>query len=106
MLGFLKFCKKSRTDENVEFLNQVRKYKITSVEKRVIMQNEIYDKFIRINSKHQLNISLELSKMMDVRVSKSLGDIDLFHEVEEFVKSMIVVDSYPRYLAELKEDSQ
>jgi hypothetical protein len=64
------------------------------------MQHEIFKDFILIGGKHQLNITQESSEQIKAKLEKSLGDIDLFHEVEEFVKSMIVVDSYPRYLAE------
>ncbi len=61
---------------------------------------------MKIGAKKQLNISEELSKQIEARVLKSLGNMDLFHEVEEFVKSMIVVDAYPRYLKFIGEDSQ
>jgi CHASE1-domain containing sensor protein len=100
--GFMKFCKQAFSDENVSFLNQVRKYRKSSVEKRIQMQHEIYTYFLKIGSKHQLNISSELSNQMEIRISKSLGDVDVFHDVEELVKSMIVVDSYPRYLKHLE----
>jgi PAS domain-containing protein len=103
--GFLQFCKTSRTEESVLFLNEIRKYKTSSVEKRVTMQHTIYETFIRIGTKSQLNISLDLSKQVEIRLLKSLGDVELFHEIEEFVKSMIVVDSYPRYLRHIGDSS-
>lgn len=79
-------------------MEAVRKYKKSSVEQRNEMQGVIYSNFLKIGAKHQLNISENLSKQVDVRVMKGLGEIDLFHDVEEFVKSMVVVDSYQRYL--------
>ncbi|KAL0477536.1 regulator of G-protein signaling [Acrasis kona] len=103
--AFLAFCKNNRTEENGLFLEEVRRYKKSAVEKRAEKQFYIFSNFIKIGSPHQLNISSELSTHMESRLNKSLGDSDLFNNIEELIKSEIVVDLYPRFLNQEKKKS-
>ncbi len=94
----LRFAEKIHTEEAVRFLIDVHDYKRAKVDKRAEIQSQIYEKYLRIGSTHQLNISNALSESMSVKVQQSLGDVDLFKDVEELIRGMVVLEVYPRFL--------
>jgi PAS domain-containing protein len=96
--NFIRFCRKHKNDENVKFLEAVLKYKKSPFERKIVMQKQIFDQYLCIGSENQLNISADMSMRMEAKLEKSFGDDDVFEMVEELIKSMIVVDSYPLFL--------
>jgi CHASE1-domain containing sensor protein len=98
----LQFAKKELNDENLLFLDSVTRFKRMPLEQRVDMQKQIYDEFIAHGADRQLNINKDLATNLYIKMGKSLGDLNLFDEVEEFVKRMVVEDFYPRFAADEK----
>jgi PAS domain-containing protein len=96
--ALLKFCEKEKNAENVVFLDAVAVYKRKRVEQRVEMQREIFNKFIKVGSSMQLNIPHTTSEEYRVLVNKRLGDEEVFGPLEDVVKTMIMQDSYPRFM--------
>jgi hypothetical protein len=99
--AFKKFCEKEFNSENIEFLEAVAAYRRAPLEKRVQMQGEIFDRFIRIDAERQLNTDSDLKLEYSLRVSKSLGDVTLFDDLEDKVKDMMLHDSYARFMQQL-----
>lgn len=93
----LEFCKHEKNDEMVTFLILVQKYRQQKVEKRMELQREIFDKYIRVGAKYQLNISADLSQDIESKINKGLVHIDTYKKIEEFVKIMIITDVLPRF---------
>jgi PAS domain-containing protein len=98
--ALLEFSRKEHSSESVLFLIEIQQYRQSPTDKRVEMQGEIYAKFISKEGRKQLNISSELAAQTASKVSKSLGDIDVFCDIEDAVKTMILLDLYPRFLKE------
>jgi PAS domain-containing protein len=101
----VEFAKKEMNEENLHFLERVTMYKKLPLEHRVDMQRQIYEKFVLNGGELQLNVDVELAKTLAIKMGKSLGDLSLFDEVEDFVKRMVVQDIYPRFVTEEKNRS-
>jgi CHASE1-domain containing sensor protein len=96
--NLLQFAERIHAGEAIRFLIDVHEYKKSKVDKRAEKQFQIFEKYLRVGASLQLNISMELSERMMVNVQQSLGDVDLFKEVEEQVRGMVVLEVYPRFL--------
>jgi PAS domain-containing protein len=101
----LQFCRNEKSDENILFLEALLQYKKKNVSDRVEMQRVIYEKYIKASAPKQLNINQELAATVGMKLIKSVGDIDLFKDVEQAVKVLVVTDAYPRFLKEQEETS-
>ncbi len=96
--NLLQFAERIHAGEAIRFLIDVHEYKKSKVDKRAEKQFQIFEKYLRVGASQQLNISMELSERMMVNVQQSLGDVNLFKEVEEQVRGMVVLEVYPRFL--------
>ncbi len=73
-------------------------YKKADIEARVRMQNEIYEKYIQVDAPMQLNITTDMAKAVESKLANSIGNIDLFSEIESAVKTLFMIDVYPRFI--------
>ncbi|KAL0485383.1 regulator of G-protein signaling [Acrasis kona] len=97
--AFKKFCEQEKNAENIEFLEQLEKYKSNpSYEQRVKIQKQLYDKFIKQGAETQLNISSEMSEEQRVLLVKKQGHDDVFDPLEDNIKSLVMQDSYARFI--------
>jgi PAS domain-containing protein len=93
------FARKEHNDENIVFLERVMVYKKKPLEVRVEMQDELYHLFVADDAEMKLNINANQRLEMKNLLERTVGDIDVFDTLEEFVRGMIVLDIYPRFLA-------
>ncbi|KAL9649775.1 hypothetical protein ABK040_009590 [Willaertia magna] len=105
-LDFKEFCKRIRADENIYFLEDVQSYKHTpSLQERVQRQQDIYNLYLKPEAKKLLNISKDQIEHTNFKVSKGLGEIDLFESLERIVMEILVCDSFKRW-KEMEKDLQ
>jgi len=96
----LKFCVQNHTDESIQFLIKVRQYKRTKdIEQRIALQKSISDIFLKSGSPKQLNLPNDVMQLELMKISKNFGDPNVFKNIEEFVKRIVLTDIYPRFLA-------
>jgi len=94
----LEFCQQERNDENLLFLIDVQFYRsLGNIQERVNMQQEIFNKYIKANSPKQLNISKKQLETHSFKISRGLGEFELFDDLEKVVVQNIVHDSYKRF---------
>ncbi|KAL9641597.1 hypothetical protein ABK040_013516 [Willaertia magna] len=106
-LDFKEYCKRTRTDENICFLEDVQIYKNTSsLQERVQKQETIYNLYLKKDSKKLLNISKEELELNNFKISKGLGEVDLFECLEKIVMNNLIHDSYKRWKETEKSDLQ
>jgi CHASE1-domain containing sensor protein len=96
------FCEKHKNVENMIFLDRVREYKKASFGERVDMKQQIFDTFIKHGASMQLNLANEVIVEETIKINKSMGDIDVFRNIEECVYKILSGDIYPRLQAEKK----
>jgi CHASE1-domain containing sensor protein len=94
-----KYCEINKNVENMVFLERVKEYKKAEFGVRVDMKTSIYEQFIKQNAKMQLNLSNEMVVEETIKINKSMGDVDVFKNVEECVLHTLALDIYPRFLA-------
>ncbi|KAL0484208.1 RGS21 [Acrasis kona] len=89
-----KYCCVMKCEENIKFIDVVRDYKNTKRQQhRSEKQQIIYDAFLRSGSDCELNVP-ESDK---VAIQKGYGQVDLFDNLYEIVKGMIMMDIFPRW---------
>jgi hypothetical protein len=93
-----KFAKQYGLHNNVLFLERCMMYRTKSIEQRVQGCKDIYDKFLKEGSEMFINISSGLSEHYRLKVSKSVGDIDLFKELEDFAKNQLICEVYEKFV--------
>jgi CHASE1-domain containing sensor protein len=93
----LKYCQQEYNAENAEFIETIIQYKNSSVTQRMDLQEVIFNQYIAIGSPKQLNIEQELVTETAVKLSKSLGEANVFDSVLEKVKIMLCTDILPRF---------
>ncbi|KAL9650956.1 hypothetical protein ABK040_015059 [Willaertia magna] len=97
-LDFKEYCRRFKTDENISFLEDVEIYKnTTSLQERAQKQTEIYNLYLKPEAKRLLNISKEQLAINNFRISKGLGEIELFDSLEKTVIENLVHDIYKRW---------
>ncbi len=85
---FKEFCKKEYNYENALFLEHVLQYKQSkNLESRVKKAKEIFEKFLVIGAKMELNIGAKLREDETYSVRKNIGQIDLFDKLASHVKA-------------------
>ncbi|KAL9652777.1 hypothetical protein ABK040_010810 [Willaertia magna] len=103
---FKEFCRKEHNLENILFLEDIQLYKsLGNIQERVNMQQEMFDKYIRLDAEFQLNISQEDLQIYSFKISKGLGEIELFDGLEKIVVESIIHNSYKRW-REVKQRSE
>lgn len=50
-----------------------------------------------MNSVHQLNIDVNLSNEISMKMEKNVGSVNLFDAVEVQIKNMLILDIIPRF---------
>lgn len=94
----LEFCIKESNSESILYLYETSIYKQETVENRVRLQYAIYETYIKYGSKHQLNISNDMIRGFEERLTRSDGNLDLFDNITEIVRMMVTSDIYPRFV--------
>ena len=95
---FKEFCSTERNDENICFLEDVEFYKsLGNIQERVTMQEEMYNKYLKANSPKQLNISKKQLETHSFKISRGLGEFELFDELERTVILTVSMDSFKRW---------
>jgi hypothetical protein len=92
------YCRKEHNAESVYFLQDMLYYRNSDIDTRVKMQYEIFEKYIRNGAPMQLNITTELVKQVQAKLDNAIGNIDLFAPIEAAVKSLFMIDIYPRFI--------
>jgi PAS domain S-box-containing protein len=100
-----RYCEINKNVENVLFLERVREFKKAQFGVRVDMKMSIFDQFIKQDAPMQLNLSNEMVVEESIKINKSMGDIDLFKNIEECVLSTLALDIYPRFLLDEQKPS-
>ncbi len=94
------YCEKNQNVENILFLEQVREYKKAQFRARVDMKSAIFDRFIKVDAPMQLNLANQVVIEESIKINKSMGDVDLFKQIEDSVFRTLACDIYPRYLSQ------
>ncbi|KAL0486054.1 hypothetical protein AKO1_012252 [Acrasis kona] len=103
-LEFFNFCVNELSAENINFLTEVQLYRSTkSVEERLEMQNKIMDRFLTHSSSEVLNLSGEIMDRELRLVKEGYAQRDLFNNLEQFVREMVITDTFSRYLKHVKK---
>jgi hypothetical protein len=97
------YLRQSNLHVNVSFLEKCMAYRTKSIEQRIQECNQIYEKYLKIGAERCINISPGLSEHYRVKVSKSVGDEDLFRELEELAKSQILKEAYEKFVVTQEE---
>ncbi|KAL9656553.1 hypothetical protein ABK040_005315 [Willaertia magna] len=106
-LDFKEFCKRFKSDENLSFLEEVQIYKNTlSLQERAQKQQDIYNTYLKQDAKKLLNISKEQIAINNFKISKGLGEIELFDGLEKIVIETVVGDIYKRWKEHEKSEMQ
>jgi PAS domain S-box-containing protein len=82
-------CENEKCFENIMFLDSICEYKKASFGPRIEMKQQIFDKFIRYNVSHQLNLSNEMIIEESIKITKSMGDIEVFKHIKDAVFNML-----------------
>jgi PAS domain S-box-containing protein len=99
------YCEKNKNVENILFLEQVKEYKKAQFGTRVDMKMAIFERFIKPDAPMQLNLANEVVLEESIKINKSMGDVDVFRNVEENVLKTLANDIYPRYLMDQRKAS-
>jgi hypothetical protein len=86
----------------IAFLDVIQGYKKSPFEQRMNQQANLYDTYVAPNAPQLLSVmkqNPQLSSQVALKITKSVGDADVFDEVEEAVKMRIVTEYYPAYTA-------
>ncbi|KAL9641700.1 hypothetical protein ABK040_013204 [Willaertia magna] len=104
---FKEFCAKEHNDENICFLEDVLFYKsLENIQERLNMQKEMFDNYIKNDAPKQLNISKIELETFSIKISKGLGDVDIFDDLQGIVIRNVIFDVFKRfkeYLADKQE---
>ncbi|KAL0483449.1 RGS7 [Acrasis kona] len=104
---FWQYCAKERSTENVNFLQEIEVYRSTkAVDERVKLQNQILQKFLLPTSEQLLNLSAKILDKQLPLVKEGYAQRDLFDALGGFVRSMVVSDTFTRYMDQKKEQEQ
>lgn len=96
---FKEFCANEHNDENIQFLEDVLFYKsLGFIQERVNMQQEIFENYLKANAPKQLNISKKQLETHSFKISRGLGEFELFDELEKVVIQNIIHDSFKRFM--------
>ncbi|KAG2392430.1 hypothetical protein C9374_012682 [Naegleria lovaniensis] len=96
---FKEFCASEHNDENINFLEDVLFYRsLGFIQERVNMQQEMYEKYLKPNSPKQLNISKKQLETHSFKISRGLGEFELFDDLEKVVIQNIIHDSFKRFM--------
>jgi PAS domain-containing protein len=92
-----RYCEKNKTVENVLFLERVKEYKKAAFNVRVDMKKQIFEQFVQADAPMQLNLANQVIVEETIKIGKSMGDVDVFKNVEECVIKILANDIYPRF---------
>jgi hypothetical protein len=84
-------------------LERCMMYRIMKLEQRVQACKDIYEAFLRVGSEMFINISSGLSEHYRLKVNKSVGDADLFKELEDLAKNQLITDVYEKFVTVQEE---
>eukprot|EP01080_Neovahlkampfia_damariscottae_P007382 gene7382-11704_t len=92
---FYEFSKKERNVEALDFYLQVLRYKnLKTKEERSEEEKIIYDKYLDVNSKYAINISVE--NILSVKQRSEEAPIDLYDTLQKEME-VLMMDSYRRF---------
>jgi PAS domain-containing protein len=92
------FCEKSKTVENILFLEKVREYRKATFGDRMNLKQHIFDQFIKHDAPVQLNLANNVIVEETIKINKSMADVNVFKTVEDCVIKTLANDVYPRFL--------
>jgi CHASE1-domain containing sensor protein len=106
--SFKKYCRSLQNPNQsadaldlLTFLDIVQGYKKLPFEHRMNQQTQLYETYMKKDAPNRLSIMNEqLTNQISLKVTKSVGDHDVFDEVEEAVKTKLVTEYYPGYVAQ------
>ena len=92
---FYEFAKKERNVEALDFYLQVLKYKnLETKEDRILEEKIIFDKYLDVNSKYAINISIE--NIQNVKERSEEAPKDLYDNLQKEME-VLMMDSYRRF---------
>ena len=87
------------------FIEDCELYKtMKKVSDRAKKQTEIVDKYLTINSPYPINISQQVRVTEVSKIQNGYGQIDLFDNIEDIIKNMVVKDTFYRFSLEQNID--
>jgi NO-binding membrane sensor protein with MHYT domain len=94
---FSSFTKKEFSEENIEFIMQVKQYKQCQVViERIQSQERILNMFVKIGASKQLNLPGYILEAEYRDIMSGFGQVDIFDRLEKKVLE-ILLDSYVRF---------
>jgi hypothetical protein len=109
---FKKYCRTVLATEQstdafdlIGFLDVAEGYKKLPFEQRMNQQATLYDTYVREGAPQRLSVmnkNTQLESQVSLKISKSVGDQDVFDDVEEAVKMRLVTEYYNGYMAQLQ----
>ncbi|KAL9656577.1 hypothetical protein ABK040_012160 [Willaertia magna] len=104
---FKDFCIKFHSEENILLLEAIQYYKtLTNIQERVKFQFEIFDKFIDDDASMKINISSEEQEIYKFKISKGLGEIELFDGLEKIIINLLSQDPFKRFKEYKKNEEE
>jgi PAS domain-containing protein len=92
------FCIKENSVENFNFLEAVEDYRaMKNVTDRIKKQKEIMETFL-VNGDQQVNLSATTMDREVSLIKKGYAQLDLFDSLDNIVRTMIVVDTFQRFV--------
>jgi len=95
---FRAFLKKERSEEHIDFLEAVAKWKQTANPNDKKKATEIYDNYIKDGCAKEVNISAKFKRDIESDVSKDQIKLEVFDKAESSVLMMLEEDSFKRFL--------
>ncbi|KAJ3355472.1 hypothetical protein HDU83_003450 [Entophlyctis luteolus] len=105
-LKFYDFLKREHSEENIEFYNEVKKFKLfvtetpESVEKQNIIKsksNEIIAKFVAVNSEKELNLNSKIRAALQAKAEAGDFSPDMFQESVDHICTTMRLSSFPSF---------
>nr|CAG4718970.1 unnamed protein product [Naegleria fowleri] len=103
---FKEFTIQERSSENFLFLEDVEYYKsLSKSTDRAKLQQEIILKYLLPDSPQPLNISQKILQAENKKILSGYGQLGLFDRLETYVKSMVLDDTFRRFMEQEQHKS-